>query len=89
MLSLRFVARTLLLVTLITAGSVRAHEGHDHGEQKAPIATAATPRLEAASGPFELVALFKDGQLVIYLDRFKTNEPTTAAQIAVETPRGP
>jgi RND family efflux transporter MFP subunit len=88
MLSLRFVARTLLLVTLITAGSVRAHEGHDHGEQKAPIATAATPRLEAASGPFELVALFKDGQLVIYLERFKTNEPITAAQIAVETPKG-
>jgi RND family efflux transporter MFP subunit len=89
MLSLRFVARTLLLVMLITAGSARAHEGHDHGEQKAPITTAATPRLETASGPFELVALLKDGQLVIYLDRFKTNEPITGAQIMVETPKGP
>jgi membrane fusion protein, heavy metal efflux system len=87
--ALRSVYPILLLITFVTAGSVHAHEGHDHGEQKAPIATAATPRLEATSGPFELVALLKDGQLVIYLDRFTTNEPIASAQIAVETPKGP
>ncbi|MGE0853000.1 MAG: efflux RND transporter periplasmic adaptor subunit [Hyphomicrobiaceae bacterium] len=89
MLALRTVYLILLLIMFSPTGSAHAHEGHDHGEQKAPIATAATPRLEATSGPFELVALLKDGQLVIYLDRFTTNEPIASAQIAVETPKGP
>ena len=34
-----------------------------------------TPRLESTSGPFELVALLQKGELVIYLDRFESNDP--------------
>ena len=31
----------------------------------------------------------RNGELVIYLDRFQTNEPITGAKISVETPKGP
>ena len=66
-----------------------AHEGHDHAnETKAPLQAGSTPRLEAASGPFALVALLRQDELVIYLDRFDTNAPITAAAVTVETPDG-
>ena len=82
--------RAVLFAMVLMAGSAASHEGHDHGDQKAnqPLA-GSTPRLDAASGPFELVALLQSGELVVYLDRFETNVPITTAQIAVETPVGP
>ena len=45
--------------------------------------------LQATSGPFELVALLQKGELVIYLDRFETNDPLSGANVTVETPAGP
>ena len=58
--------------------------------KRRPSPWRAHPRaLEAASGPFELAALLQKGELVIYLDRFETNDPITAALITVETPLGP
>jgi cobalt-zinc-cadmium efflux system membrane fusion protein len=78
-----------LAIALSTTG-VFAHEGHDHGDAaKAAVAAVAKPRVEAISGPFELVGLLQGGELVIYLDRFETNEPITGAALAVETPAGP
>ena len=80
--------RTTLIAMLLMAGSAWAHEGHDHGDQAKTAVAGITPRLEATSGPFELVALLQKGELLIYLDRFETNEPVTGAQITVETPAG-
>jgi hypothetical protein len=74
------------LVTVIT--SSRAHEGHDHGPQPAVQANAA-PRGEAASAAFEVVVIAQGQELLIYLDRFATNEPVHDASIEVETPGGP
>jgi membrane fusion protein, heavy metal efflux system len=89
MLSLCCV-RVAVLATLLTAGSAVAHEGHDHAdESKAGLQVADTPRLEATSGPFELVALVQQGDLVIYLDEFETNTSITNASMVVETPVGP
>jgi uncharacterized membrane protein YjjB (DUF3815 family) len=34
------------------------------------------------------VAVAKDGELTVYLDRFATNEPVSGAAITVETPKG-
>jgi hypothetical protein len=48
----------------------------------------ALPRAETSSGAFELVAIASAGEIVIYLDRFTTNEPITDALVAVETPQG-
>ena len=80
--------RATLIAILLMAGSAWAHEGHDHGDQAKTAVAGTTPRLEAASGPFELVALLQKGELLIYLDHFETNEPVTGAQITVETPAG-
>jgi membrane fusion protein, heavy metal efflux system len=78
-----------LAIALSTTG-VSAHEGHDHGDAaKAALAAVAKPRVEAISGPFELVGLLQGGELVVYLDRFETNEPVTRAALTVETPAGP
>src|SRR5215475_13481177 len=78
-----------LAITLSTTG-VLAHEGHDHGHApRTAFAALAKPRVEAILGPFELVGVMQGGELVIYLDRFETNEPITGAALTVETPGGP
>lgn len=85
-------AIALLAASLLTSapGSLRAHEGHDHGEQAAtPQPTHVATRAEASSTAFELVAVARGGELVVYLDRFDTNEPIEGAVIEVETPAGP
>src|SRR5688572_30621392 len=66
-----------------------AHEGHDHGPQSAVTQTNAAPRGQASSSAFEVVAVAQGEQLVIYLDRFATNEPVRNAVLEVETPAGP
>ena len=80
--------RTALIGVLLTAGSAMGHEGHDHGDAAKTSPAAALPRLEAASGPFELVAVLHRGELLLYLDGFATNAPIVDATIAVETPAG-
>jgi membrane fusion protein, heavy metal efflux system len=82
--------RMILFALLLTTGTAAAHEGHDHAdESKAVPQLAGASRLEAISGPFELVALLKQGELVIYLDDLETNAPITTASVVVETPAGP
>jgi len=90
LLSIQLLRALLVGPALLLAGIAAAHEGHDHAElpKTAPKA-GATPRLEAATGPFELVALLRQGELIIYLDRFETNTPIHDAEITVETPAGP
>jgi hypothetical protein len=68
--------------------SATGHEGHDHGAASPSTRPAAAPRAEAASDLFELVAVARDGEMTIYLDRFATGEPVTDATITVETPQG-
>ena len=83
------ILRATLIAMNFMAANASAHEGHDHGDQTKTLAVVGTtPRLEAVSGPFELVALLQSGELVIYLDRFETNEPLLGAQVVVETPAG-
>ena len=56
----------VLAILLMVSGTVLAHEGHDHGDEKKTAAPATlTPRLEARSGPFELVALRRGDELLI------------------------
>ena len=67
-----------------------AHDGHDHGAPPPAAAIAnLAPRTEAVSEHYELVAIARGGDLVIYLDRFATNESVDGASIDVETPAGP
>ena len=77
----------LSLVFPWTAGY--AHEGEDHtSSQPGPVAIGVSPRAEAASENFELVAVARGGTLTVYLDRRSSNEPVTGATVSVETPAG-
>jgi membrane fusion protein, heavy metal efflux system len=65
-----------------------AHEGEDHDTPPVQVAIGVIPRAEAASEEFELVAIANRGELTIYLDRLRTNDPIINAAITVETPAG-
>lgn len=82
------VARALTVVASLTAGAAFAHEGHDHDAPSAPLNQTASPRAEATSDAFELLVLARDATLLVYLDRFRTNEPVEGATIQVDTPSG-
>jgi hypothetical protein len=77
-----------LLLFAVSSTGILAHEGHDHGPSKQAIALPATARAHAVSDVFELVAVAKDGELTIYLDRFATNEPVANAAVTLEAPQG-
>jgi membrane fusion protein, heavy metal efflux system len=82
--------RAVVLAIAVLGGAAAAHEGQDHGDESmAQVIAGSVPRLATASGPFELVAFLRNGELVIYLDRFETNVPITGAAITIETPVGP
>ncbi len=77
------------LASFSGGGPLLAHDGHDHGAPPPPVTSNLAPRAEAASEHYELVAIARGGDLVIYLDRFATNEAVDGASITVETPAGP
>lgn len=89
MLSLLAPLRALTLLALLSPIAARAHGGHDHGDTPVAAVISAAPRTDAASARFELVAVAGDGELMLFLDRFDTNEPVRGAAIEVETPIGP
>lgn len=76
-----------LFISLTLAPSAGAHEGHNHDEAPRTL-TPVAPRGEAHSGDLELVAVLRDGEIVLYLDRFSTNEPVANATIEALTPDG-
>jgi cobalt-zinc-cadmium efflux system membrane fusion protein len=78
------------LLAILGTASARAHEGHDHGDAPAaPSPASVAARGEAASERFEIVAVAQGTELVVYLDRFASNEPVAKADIEIETPDGP
>lgn len=82
-------ARALLLVIVIViafpawAGG-DSSDGHSHAAP-APLPTVTmSPRAAAATEEFEVVAALEGKKLVVYLDRFASNEPVTKANVEVE-----
>lgn len=79
----------LLLATAISfpawAGG-DASDGHTHAESApAPVpVTASAPRAVAATEDFEVVAILEGKHLVVYVDRFASNEPVAKAKVEVE-----
>ncbi|HYQ92620.1 MAG TPA: HlyD family efflux transporter periplasmic adaptor subunit, partial [Candidatus Competibacteraceae bacterium] len=83
----------LLPITLFA----NSDEDHNH-ERPAPALTATLePRLEAVSRELELLAVWQPDGLLIYLDRYASNEPVSGARLTVDldsqtlsaTPAGP
>lgn len=85
---LRAKARTCLAALSIAMSlslPALGDDGHDHGEAPAATTQAASPRVQAHSGLFELVGVVDKGQMTIYLDRYATNEPVSGARIDYES----
>ncbi|MEZ5615632.1 MAG: hypothetical protein R3E35_10480 [Rhodocyclaceae bacterium] len=62
------------------------HGGEDHSHDAAPVmATDIAQRVAAQTEEFELLAVKEDKMLILYLDRFTSNEPVAGAQIEVES----
>lgn len=83
-----YVMSLVIALTLAWPGSLNAHgPGGDHSEQASGSTTsrAATPRFEAATDVFELVAVLAGGELSILIDRFETNVPVLDARVEVES----
>lgn len=76
-----------LVAVAVLALPAFAHEGEDHSAPAATSAAAseAPARAATATELFELVAVASNGRLVLYLDRFETNEPVVGARIDVES----
>ncbi len=83
--ALRRIQAVLAGLGLLTtiAATALAHEGHDHGAPPPAAVTTSNPRVTAQSDAYELVGVLRGDRLGIYLDRFASNEPVTAARIAV------
>ncbi len=77
------IAFLLLAVMTMSATPARAHEGHDHGAPPVAPLTAVAPRVEASSETFDLVGIVRGEAMIVFLDRFASNEPVTRAKIDV------
>lgn len=83
----RLLAATAIIASVAAPMTVPAiaHEGHAHGsEEPKPVVATAAPTLETSSSEFELVAVAQAEMLLVYLDRFATNEPVNGATIEVK-----
>lgn len=76
----------LLFATLASAAPGAHGPDGEHLDAKTQTAAGgSTPRLEANSELFELVASVRGGELTILVDRFQTNEPVLGATLEVES----
>jgi RND family efflux transporter MFP subunit len=72
----------ILSLLVVSAGSF-AHEGHDHGNDKAALEISSLNRASAVSEAYQIVAVLDRETLVITLDRLATNEPVRNATVSV------
>jgi cobalt-zinc-cadmium efflux system membrane fusion protein len=56
----------------------------DHGAPPPPFSQSGAPRAVAATEDFEVVAVLEGKQLVVYVDRFASNEPVAKAKVEIE-----
>jgi membrane fusion protein, heavy metal efflux system len=80
---LRRLIAPLALASLLFAGPLAAHEGHDHGAPAAPVMTTGAPRIALHSDAYELVGVLRGSRLTLFLDRYAGNEPVVDARITV------
>lgn len=80
-------ARTFFLATLIALPAWAGGDSSDGHSHAAPIAVPVTvnaPRAAAVTEEFEVVAALEGEKLVVYVDRFSSNEPVVNAKVEVE-----
>jgi hypothetical protein len=77
------------LISIANPGTLLAHEGHDDVSQAPAAPASVSPRGEAHSDKFELVAVAQAGTLTLYVDDYRSNAPVEKASVEIETPDGP
>jgi hypothetical protein len=75
-----FVAALLFAATFSAFG----HGGEDHGAPPPALKQSVAPRTSASTGEFEVVAALAGRQLVVYVDRFASNEPVENAKVEID-----
>lgn len=83
-----FAVLFALVLAPVPVQRALAHEGHDHGAPPTPVSITIAPRVDASSTTFELIAVYRNNALTVFVDRFLTNEPVTGANVEVDTPKG-
>jgi hypothetical protein len=73
------------LVALVPLRIAHAHEGHDHAAAPPVTTQPLAPRFEASSSEFALLGILEGSQIVLYLERYATNEPIAGATIELES----
>lgn len=81
----RLVAPLPAVVALGFGLPALAHEGHDHGDTPPLPAVAAGPRFTATTADLELVGSLEGETLVLFIDRYASNEPVTGARVELES----
>lgn len=77
--------RTIVTVGLLAAAfSAYGHGGEDHSAPLAVVTQSLAPRSTAATDEFEVVTVVDGQKLIVYLDRFSSNEFVTKAKLEVE-----
>lgn len=77
-----------LVMLVVPSQRTLAHEDHDHDAAAKSVTLQVSPRAEASSAAFELVAVARSGEVIIYLDGFQSNEPVLGANVEIEAPQG-
>ena len=86
----RTIIKLLCLMAMATPaisapGAHGPNGEHLDGPAVATGGTDATPKMEAKSEDFELVATLSGGELSIMIDRYQTNEPVLDAKVELES----
>lgn len=76
--------QTICLLLLCICVNARAHEGHDHADEAAPVINNIAPRIAASSDELELLAIVAGNQLQVYVDRIDSNQPLIGAKLELE-----
>lgn len=73
--------------TAFQAPAVLAHAGEDHGDTASPVQSTQSlaPRAEAHSESVEMLAVYEDRELTLFLSEFSTNAPIAGAKVEIES----
>ena len=82
--SLRAQAATVFIAFFMFFLTPTVWAGPGHGDKPTTVAGTASPRVTSHSDLFELVGVVDKGEMMIFLDRYATNEPVKDAKIEVE-----
>lgn len=80
-----FITMAWLSLVALAASPLHAHEGEDHGAPSPVTTQPLAPRVEANSGEVQLLGILQGDKLIVYLDRYASNEPIVNAKLEAES----